>query len=108
LQVGSTKVFTMPISDSGNLKWNEQFDFPLTEKDHVPSIRFRLYDQDKLRKRRYGELDIPIESLFRYSPVGDACAYDDPDNGPAWYELSPSKIGQVVSGSLQLKIGFIQ
>jgi hypothetical protein len=100
-------VSTKPVANGVTPNWNEQFDFFFSEKSHAPSLKVSLFEQERFKKRPYGVVDIPIVDLFSETPVGTACTFNDPENGAAWYRLSPENVKTKVSGEILMHIGFV-
>ncbi|KAH9847969.1 hypothetical protein C2E23DRAFT_713337, partial [Lenzites betulinus] len=83
------------------------FDFPiyLSLADRLGVAELVVWDKDMLKKDYLGEVAFPLEDWFR---DGSAFAFEDENNRMVSRSLQSIRNSTPATGSIQLKLGFVQ
>ncbi|KAI9439620.1 C2 domain-containing protein [Lactarius indigo] len=85
---------------------NSTFDFPIYKSllHKLSTLLFVVWDEDRFKDDYLGEFALPVDKWFK----GTAIAFNDPNNRPFSVNLVSSRRATTVSGTTNIKSGFVQ
>jgi Ca2+-dependent lipid-binding protein len=92
--------------------WDAHFDIQVSPKKSPPLLTFTVWDKDTFGRDFLGEVTIPFKNIFDRNNKGISDGvprnYNDPNNHPAYFQLSKRSEKNSVSGELCLKFGIVE